>query len=287
MLQLDYQLKKAADFEAQGKFLHAVQVYHSVISQNPNYKIAYIRLATLYDRMGKLDASVNLLRQYIETIEDDKDIRLFLGEIFLKNSRWDEAIEVLSSILVEEQPVVSFFLGYGFFMLKEFHLARVHFTNFLSGDTNSEYHFETYVYLTRLCIELELYEDGLNYVKMAEAIFSNWETSQLSGIIYYNQGMYYHATISFEKAIKQNDKEIGLLEWAGKAYLRHGDFANAQKYLLKYVNSAEASADAYTSLALACLNLQKTEEANGYFEMALALDPQNPVALVGKKKCAK
>ncbi|MGE5683352.1 MAG: tetratricopeptide repeat protein [Bacillota bacterium] len=287
MLQLDYQLKKAADFEAQGKFLHAVQIYHTVISENPTYKIAYIRLATLYDRMNKLEASVNLLKKFIEAIEDDNDIRLFLGELFLKNSKWDEAIEVLASILTEEQPVVSFFLGYGFFMLKEFQISKIHFTNFLANNTNSEYHFETYIYLTKISIELEQYEDGLNYVKVAEKMFSNWETNQLTGIIYFNQSMYYHASISFEKAIRLNDKEPGLLEWAGKAYLKLGDFINAHKYLLKYVNSAEANAEAYTSLALACLNLQKTDEANTYFEMALALDPQNQVAIAGKKKCTK
>lgn len=287
MLQLDYQLKKAADFETQGKFLHAVQIYHTVISENPTYKIAYIRLATLYDRMNKLEASVNLLKKFIEAIEDDNDIRLFLGELFLKNSKWDEAIEVLASILTEEQPVVSFFLGYGFFMLKEFQISKIHFTNFLANNTNSEYHFETYIYLTKISIELEQYEDGLNYVKVAEKMFSNWETNQLTGIIYFNQSMYYHASISFEKAIRLNDKEPGLLEWAGKAYLKLGDFINAHKYLLKYVNSAEANAEAYTSLALACLNLQKTDEANTYFEMALALDPQNQVAIAGKKKCTK
>jgi tetratricopeptide (TPR) repeat protein len=287
MIQIDYQLKKAADFEAQGKFLHAVQVYHTLISEHQDNKLAYIRLATLYDRMNKLEASVNLLRKYIETISDDKDIRLFLGEIFLKNSRWDEAIEVLSAILVEEQPVVSFFLGFGFFMLKEYEFAKIHFTNFLASNANSEYHYETYIYLTKLTIETESYEDALNYVKLAEKMFASWETNQLSGVIFYNQGMFYHATVAFEKAIKQNEKELSLLEWAGKAYLKLGDFDNARKYLLKFVESTDANSEAYSSLALACMNLQKSDEANNYFEMALNLDPKNEVALTGKKKCSK
>lgn len=285
MLQVEYQLKKAADFETQGKLLHAVQIYHAIISENKDFTLAYIRLASLYDRMEKLEAATNLLSSYLENCSEDKDIRLFLGEILLKNSLWDEAVEVLSLIITEEQPIVSFFMGFGYFMMKDYQIARVHFLNFLSNNSTTEYHFETYLYLTKINAELEQFEEALEYIKCAEKIHTNWETHFLTGIIYYHQGMYYHSVLALEKALKLNDTDKSVVEWTGKAYLKLGDFPNAHKYLSSFIESAEPTAETYSYMGLACLNMQKLKEAGKYFELALNLDPANQAALDGIKKC--
>ncbi|MEI7812563.1 MAG: hypothetical protein WCJ01_09070 [Ignavibacteria bacterium] len=284
MIQVEFQLKKAAEFESQGKFLHSIQIYHSIIRENPEHIPGYIKLATLYERMENLNAAVGLLEHYLYHVTDNNDIRLFMGEIYLKNRMWNEAVSVMSLIALEEQPLVSFFLAHAYFMLNEFESSRVHYVTFLNNNDNTEYHFESYLFLAKCCIEIEKFSEAMSYINKAEKIYSNWETSWLMGIIYYYQSMYYHAVIAFEKAIKLNEKEISLLEWAGKSYLKLGDYINAYKHLLKYINFVGPSSAAYTDIAIACLNLQKTDEAVLYFDTAIMLDPKNQIALEGKKK---
>ncbi|MGE5399909.1 MAG: tetratricopeptide repeat protein [Ignavibacteriales bacterium] len=286
MLHLEYKLKKASDFEAQGKFLHAVQIYAGIIANDQNHSLAHIKLASLYDRMGNFNASIKLLKNYLQNISDDGEIRIYLGQLFLKYSYWDEAIDVLSLFSPEEQPIHSFFLGYAHFMLKEYEIAIINFGNFLERSTNSEFKYEANIYIAKIHIELSSYEDALLAAKKAEEIYSNsWEVYLIYGMIYYLKGMYFHSVTSIERALKLNNKEVSLHEWAGKAYLKLGDYLSAEKHLTEYIENAEASSEAYAFLGLACLNIQKLKDARGYFDMALSLDPNNEIAAEGKKKC--
>ncbi|HEX2868839.1 MAG TPA: tetratricopeptide repeat protein [Ignavibacteriales bacterium] len=286
MLHLEYKLKKASDYEAQGKYLHAIQIYTEIIAESPEHTLSYIKLASLYDKMRNFNASVKLLKHYIANVSDDSEIRLYLGQMLIKYSLWDEAIEALSIFNPEEHPIHFFFLGYSYFMLKEFEIARINFQNYLEKSTSTEFHFEAYIYQAKIEIELQNFDEALKAVKQAEELFSNsWEVHLLYGIIFYSKGMHFHAATSIEKALKLNNKEVSLHEWAGKAYLQLGDYQSAEKHLSEYVSNADASSEAYTCLALACMNTQRLKDAGSYFELALNLDPNNQVALEGKKKC--
>lgn len=286
MLQLEYKLKKATDYEAQGKFLHAIQIYTEIIAGSPDHTLSYIKLASLYDKMRNFNASVKLLRHYISEISDDSEIRLYLGQLLIKYSMWDEAIDALSIFNPEEHPIHFFFLGYSYFMLKEFEIAKINFQNYLQKNSTTEFQFEAYIYLAKIEIELHSYDDALEAIKKAEELFNNsWEVHLLYGIVFYSKGMHFHAVTSIEKALKLNSREISLHEWAGKAYLQLGDYQAAEKHLTEFVSNADANSEAYTFLGLACLNTQKVKDAGSYFEMALNLDPNNQVALDGKKKC--
>lgn len=288
MLQEEYKLKKAADFEAQGKPLHAVQIYNNLILENQSYPVPYLKLSGLYEKMGNSDSAVRLLKSYLHDVSDDHDIRLFLGQLLLKNSLWYDAIETLSLINYEKQPIVLFFLGYSHFMLKEFELARIKFNEFLENNLSSEFFTETHIYLARINIELNLYDEAIMNAQKAEEISSsNWEVYFVLSIAFYHKGMFLHSVNSIEKAIKLNKNEIALYEWGGKAYLKLGDYIKAEEYLLKYISGTRVSSEAYSYLGLACLNAQKMDDAKNYFDKALSIDPGNEIALEGMKKCGQ
>ena len=40
--QITHKMKLASDFEMQGKFLHAVQIYNSIILEKPDFTDAYL-----------------------------------------------------------------------------------------------------------------------------------------------------------------------------------------------------------------------------------------------------
>ncbi|MCX6149443.1 MAG: tetratricopeptide repeat protein [Ignavibacteriales bacterium] len=288
MLQLEYKIKKANDFESEGKFLHAIQIYKSIIEMDSKYSLAYVKLADLYDRIGKHEAAISLLNNFLLEYSDDKEIRLFLGQILINHLLWNEAIEILSYFTPEEQPLASFLLGYAYFMNHELEISKINFQNFLSFSSNVEFNAEANLYIAKISIGLNQFNEALEAAKKAEEIFGyNWEVHLVYAIISYQKGMYLHALASIEKAKNLNPQEISLNEWAGKIHFKLGDYVNAEKYFLEYVKNSEADALTYSYLGLVCLNFNKQKDAKIYFDRALKLDPNNEIALDGKKKCSR
>jgi tetratricopeptide (TPR) repeat protein len=281
-------MKIAGDYEAEGKPLHALQIYNTLLDDYPDSVEIYFRLANLYEHMGNITSAANLLKEFLENDPENKEVRLFLGQFFLKNLRWDEAVETLSYILPYDEPIVSFFIGYAHFMLEEYELAKINFVNFTSNDKQSELLHEANIYLAKIELIFKNYESALSYAKKAEGMYSNyWELNKIYAETYFNLGMYAHAVDFIEKAIKLNPGESVPYEWAGKIYLKLGDYLKAEKNFLKYVESiADASSDIYTKLAEACLKAQKTQDALAYYDIAIKLDPENKIALAGKDQAS-
>ncbi len=287
-LQIEHKIKKARDYESQGKLLHAVQIYISILNENPDSSDALIGIANNYEILGNIEPAVELLSSYLEGHNEDIDVRLFLGQFLLRNTRWENAIEVLSYILPEEEPIVAFFIGYSHFMLDEFELAKINFNNFVSLGEESELLHEANIYLAKIELKLKNYENALLFAKKADAMYSNfWELNLIYAETYYNLGMYEHAVTKAEKSIQLNPNEPAPYQWAGKIYLKLGQYGKAEKQLLKYVESIDnASSDIYTKLADACLKLKKTKDALAYYDIALKLDPENNFAKEGKKSAS-
>jgi len=283
--QIDHKLKTAADYEAQGKNLHAIQLYSSIMEEYPDFDEVYFYLAELYEKMGNLEPAFSLLYSLLDKKPENNEVRLFLGQFLLRNAKWEEAIEILSLILPEENHIVSFFLGYSHFVLREYEMARINFQNYVSFNEQTELLYEADLYLAKIEIELGNFESALNYAKKTDTIYSNfWELNLIYSIIYYNLGMYAHAIVPVEKAIRLNPKEAVSYEWGGKIHLKLGDYLKAEKLFLKYIEQMDnVSSDIYAKLGEACLNASKTKDALTYFDVALKLDPENIFAKKGKE----
>ncbi len=282
----EYRVKQAKEFEANGMMLHALQVYQSIIEEEPEFFEAYFELACLYEELDNIRASYNLLDEALLNFPNEDKLRLYYGQFLLSNNKWNKAIEILSLADVEKNSIVSFFIGYSYFALKEYELARLNFLSFISNVSDSELIYEAYLYLSKIEIQLSNFENALKYAKKSEALYSNfWELNLIFGIIYYHLNMHTHALASIEKTMKLNPKEPSVYEWSGNIYLKVGEYLKAESQFKKYIESIEnASSDTYTKLAQACLKLDKAEDAAAYFDVAVKLDPKNKTAAEGKEK---
>lgn len=283
--QIAHKMKLAAEFEQQGKLLHAVQVYNSIINNKPDFTDAYFALGEVYERLGNIEPAIELIKQYLTKDPENKEVRIYLSEFLMRNKKWEEANEILSYILPDEDPVISFFLGYSHFMQKDYEVARINFINFIQHADQNEMLQEANLYIARIDINLKNFKSALESLKKTEAVFSNfWEWNLLISVAYYNLGMFTHAVKPIQKALTLNPKEQSTSKWAGKIYLRTGDYVKAEKQFLTYIEAGDnAEADIYAELAEACLKSKKTIDALAYFEIALKLDPENRFALEGKK----
>ena len=246
---------------------------------------AYFALGELYEKMQNIDPAIEMIKNYLSQNPENKEVRIYLSEFLMRNKRWDEANEILSYILPEEEPVISFFLGYSHFMQKDYEVARINFENFLKNAEPDEMLQEANLYISKIDINLKNFKSALDSLKRTEKVYSNfWEWNLLISVVYYNLGMYEHSVLPVQKALKLNPQEKSVNKWAGKIYLRTGEYLKAEKQFLDYIEAGEnAEADIYAELAEACLKSKKTTDALAYFEIALKLDPENKFAQEGKK----
>jgi len=280
--RIKYRLKLAEQFISDGKNLHAIQIYQNLIEETSRDQF-YFYLAQLYEEMGFVDGGKKILSELLEVDIENNTARLFFGEYLLRNSMWFEAIEVLNTISDLTPPTI-FLIGYAYLMLNEFELSKEYFTKYVSTDEKSELKQEANLYLAKIEYELNNFDSALSYAKNAQVIYSDfWELNLILAKVYYSLGMFTHANIPIQKAIKSNPKDTSVLEFAGKICFQLSDYKNAEKYFSEFIEqSSEVSAEIYTFLAKSFLKQRKIEEANLFFELALKIDPAYQQAIAGK-----
>ena len=154
--QIAHKMKLAAEFEVQGKLLHTVQVYNSIINENPDFTDAYFALGEVYERLGNIEPAIDMIKNYLAGNPENKEVRIYLSEFLMRNQKWEEADEILSYILPDEEPVISFFLGYSHFMQKNYEVAKINFNYFLQHGEPEEMLQEAKLYLAKIDINLKI-----------------------------------------------------------------------------------------------------------------------------------
>ncbi|MFZ1517741.1 MAG: tetratricopeptide repeat protein [Ignavibacteriaceae bacterium] len=279
-----YKLKLAAAFISEGKNLHAAQIYRKLIEEDGKEDF-YFQLAELYEDMGFVNAGKNILNDLLQIKNNDDSIALFLGQFLLRNSKWFEAIEVLTPISTSN-PLTEFLIGYAYLMLNEFELSKEYFTNYISAEDSSELKQEANLYLAKVEFELHNYNSALDYANKAKYLFSDfWELNLILAKVYYNLNMFAHAVTPIQKALKLNSKDSVVQEYAGKIYYQLQDYKKAEEFFAQCIElSSEVSAEIYTLLAKSFLKQMKSDEAKMFFDLALRVDPTYEPAIAAKVK---
>ncbi|MGB5848181.1 MAG: tetratricopeptide repeat protein [Ignavibacteriaceae bacterium] len=280
-----HKIKCAKEFEAQGKYLHAIQVYQLLIEEFPEFPESYINLADIYQIKGMKKSAEKILKLILNRQPDNYEIKLYYVQFLMHNEEWDEALNLLLSLSIED-PFASYLTGYCYFSLNDYELAKVYLLGFIISDEEPELIHEAYLILAKLELELNQYENALKYAKKAEVMYDDdWELQLIISKIYYYLKMYTHSFDSINKGIKLNKKEAVLYKWAGKINLKLVDYNKAKKYFEKHIDlKKDITSNDYTYLADACLKSGKLNEALNFFNTAIRLDPKNKMALEGKGK---
>ena len=284
----EHKLKSARDFESQGFNLHAMQIYYSILKNEPEFAEANFSLAELFEKQGNINAAKKLLTEYLGENPGNNFVRLYFAQFLLRNSMWEDVVDIIQSVDINEEPISSFLLGYSFFMLKNYEHAKINFLHFIHKGKKTELRYETYMYLAKTEIELRNFESALEYIKESELVYSNfWELYLLHAIIYYNLDMYTHAVSSVIKALKLKTNEPAVCKWAGKIFLKTGEYLKAEEYFLNYIGMIEEpTSEIYSELGEVFMKTNRAKNAFQYYELALKLDPNDKFAAEGIKKAS-
>lgn len=287
MLDYSFQhrIKTAKDFEMQGKYLHAIQIYQVLIEEYPDQSESYINLADIYHEFGLKESAQKVLGSILERQPNNYELTLYFAQFLMQNKEWSKALKKLSC-LSSEDPFVAYLTGYNYFMQNKPETAKLYFLRFIISDEETELIHEAYLYLAKIEIELEQYKSALKYAKKAEIMYDDfWELYLIYAKIYYNLQMYTHSSESILEGIRLNPGETQLYKWAGKINIKLNNFIKAKKYFEIHIDLKDnITSDDYIYLADACLNSGELKEALNFFDTAVKIDPGNNLAIKGKEK---
>lgn len=278
-----HRFDRASRFEKEGKLLHALQVYLQLLEEFPEEDYTLAALANLYEKLEKPELGILLLQERLKVDLENLPLRLFAGHYFFRQQAWDTTIEYLSAFSPAEEPLIAFFVGYSYYMLKNYELAKHHFKLFLDVNKETDFLQDAFVYLAKACVHLEQFNEALDYVNKAHEYYSEYyELHLLYAIIYYYLEMDYNALVAIEKTLKLNKTDPGVFDWAGKIAFRCGEPEKSVKYFQKYLDvGGDQSAEFYAHYGMSLLHNKKIDQAKTHFELALRFDEENALAKKG------
>lgn len=284
MTQNDYQLQKAIEFEESGNYLHAIQIYQTLLDDQLYSRNSTLRLVNIYEKLNKIEPAVKVLDKYLSNSPLDYDFIKYFGHFLISHSYHQKALQILHEFDFESKPEAYFLAGIAYYGIEDFENSKINFLQLLAYSEKTELFIDTYLFLAKINLKLNNLEDADEVLsKIRKSKISNFEFFLIDAQIHFGKGMFFHAYELIREAEKLSKDNSEVALWAGKILLKMEEYSKAESYLLKYVNTQPTS-EAYSMLGWACLKNKKVIDAENYFSKALSIEPDNQSALDGKSK---
>jgi tetratricopeptide (TPR) repeat protein len=282
-----FALDKAERLAEEGKHLHALQIFTRLLADFPDEAGTIIPLATLYEKMGNHSSVENVIRHGIKHNPNDPDLRMFGGHYYFKREEWQAAIDILSPMEPDEDPLGTFFIAYSFFMLKNFDEAKKYFDHYIRQNKQDDFISDAYMFMAKACMGLNQFDEAIQLLERVLVYNSDqFGVHLLFAIAYFQLEMYSNAEASIKKALSLANDDPMVNEWAAKIYLATTDYKRSVAYFKTALATTkeENRADLHAGLGLALLYSKNIQDALKHFDAALKIDPSEPTALIGMKK---
>lgn len=126
-VQLHTILEEAQEFAAEGKVLHAVQLYRRVMQAMPTLDEPYVRLSQIYLEMGRADLAEKILGTGQARNPDNITFIRMLGEFHLQRGSFRDAVTALRRLAHRRLPDVHFNMGVAYMHLAQWSEAESEF----------------------------------------------------------------------------------------------------------------------------------------------------------------
>lgn len=251
-LLLPYQNRaaKAMELFRQGKTVEAVAALREVLAARKNISAAYVDLATIYRKDGKLDEAIAVLRSGVEAMPENYEIHFQDIVCLYEAGRFDEAlaaIETRDFPQAEFDPVIWNYVGLAKWKTGDIPGALAGFDKSLAIDSELPF-----TYHNRGTVRFDIfqrtggpesYERALADFEKAVGLDPTYSPAYLSlGVAYFQAGRFAPAIGSLEKALSLDPGLDEAHFFLGSAELKMGDKPSAYRHLtlFKATRSYEA-----------------------------------------------
>lgn len=287
MINKESRLKKAFEFEKEGKFLHALQIYRLLLEDEEHGRTATLKLSVVYSRLNNLNAAVSILSGYISGHQTDYEVVKFLCHFLLQAGEYNKAIETLKEIPADEHPDVYYLSGLASYKLKKYEEASQILLEYIYKNQNSTLLQEAYLLLAKINYRLNEPDRALRFAKNAKDFNdSNSEVHLILAKIYHEKEMSFHAYEEVRKAGELNQNDADIMKWTGKILLQMEDYKKAEKKLKEYLEFTGPNPETFYLLGVVSLKVKKIKDAKAYFDRALNLDPENLLYKESLQSCS-
>ncbi len=268
-------LSLAASYESLENYLHAIQIYTSLIEEDDSYLETYLRFINLYERTGRIEEGAKVVDRMVKSNPKKDYALLTSAEFYMRYSFWEKAAEVLSALDAADYPFIDYWRGLCYYNLKNYDAARFSLEYYYKYSDVDDLAAQVLLLLVKVEFELGNFEDALEYAGKFEYLDShNWEINLLFAKVYFELDMLTHAVIKIEKAFRRKKRKPEIMETAAKIYFRSGEYDKAEKYFNLLLESTdEISAEVYSYIVALAKENKEFDKAQLYYELALKIDP--------------
>ena len=288
MTELEAKFNKANQLYEQKKYLHAIQLYKKFLDEPEFSRKALIRLTEIYDIQNQTEAAISLFEEYLQNNLDDDNLRTYFAQFLIRKNYYQEAHQILSGVSTKAQPEKNFLMGLVNYYLGDYKIAQINFQEFVKQNPKSDLLPEAFHYLSKCRIELNYYDEALEYTETALKLDSqNPFLFKTRALIYYQKEMYFHAAECIKKAQRLNPLDYELLKIAANVFFKLGEYEKARRDLTLYVDKTETDSEALALMGIILKELKNYKDAFAYFELALKRNSSNELAQKELDDCKK
>jgi tetratricopeptide (TPR) repeat protein len=244
------------------------------------HKLADQRAAITYAReliaAGEMDRAVEGLQQFVATHSDADEAARFLGDLYYRQGRFDQAEAIYRGLLARNPHDKESHnrLGVVYATQNNIDAAIVEFQDALPG-TDS---IRDLVFLHLRKGDLPQYE-----AEMARAARDNPNDTNIQeelGEVYETLHQPNSAILYLRRALDSDGRSIAALNRLGMAYLDLRDYTTAERYLRDCLNIDVVNYACLDNLGVAQIQAGREDEARAWFKKAYELEPERPEAIV-------
>lgn len=286
MTEFESKFEKAEQYFLEKKYLHALQIFQSLLEIPRLKRKALIKLIEIYDIQNQLDSAIKVFEEYLEQSNDDENMRAYYAQFLIRHKKYSEAHDILSSISTQNRPEKNFLIGMVNYFLEDYEISVINFNEFISQNSKSDLIAEAYLYIGKCKIKQGDLDAALVYLEKSESIDNqNHEIYFSLALVYYLKEMYFHSLEELKKSISLDPSDVESLELSAKILFKLGEYEKSRRDFALLLNRTEPSAEIFALLGFVCKNMKDFESANFYFESALKLNPSDKSVLLAVFEC--
>lgn len=124
MTELESKFEKAEEFFNEKKYLHAIQIYQSLLNIEQIKRKAAVKLIEIYDIQNQFESAVNVFKRYLSDEESDEDMLTYYAQFLIRYKKYAEAHDVLSAISNDNRPEKNLLMGIVNYYLEDYESAK-------------------------------------------------------------------------------------------------------------------------------------------------------------------
>ena len=243
---------KATSLYNDGKTENAIRLLNETITERKDIGIAYKMLADIYDKEGRIDDALMVLREGLEAVPSYYENFYAYVTLLLSLGRYDEVISMIleSRFLKKEiDPEIWNFLGLAYWNKGQIPEALRAYERSISLDEKYAVAYNNlatlHLYLYKERKDPDEFDKAIGYFEKAIALDPFYsEAYQGLGVAYLGTQRYDEALGCFKEILKLRPDDVQTMVYLGLSYRNTGHLEDACKYF-----SAAKSSSSYDLLS--------------------------------------